>query len=229
MPSPDSFHSEVQTLPAVQQVVLISKSDPAKFLLSKPVLMGRSAKWILQMLELDITCASLRAIKGQFVADLLAAFPGEGTTALHEDIPGEFPEIYVVEGEAWLLYFDDSATPSNNTGGAGVVLVSPTGEVFSHSFKLYFQCTNNSAEYEAFLIGLSISKQAGATRLEIRGDSKLLVNHMNRMYALKEVTLAPNRSEEQRLLNYFADATITHVGRNNNRHADCLATLASKL
>ncbi|XP_026378389.1 uncharacterized protein LOC113272806 [Papaver somniferum] len=210
-------------------MVLISKFDPAKFLLSKPVLMGRPAKCLLQMSELDITCASPRDIKGQSVAYLLVAFPGEGTTALHEDLPGEFPKISVVEGEAWLLYFNGSVTPSNKTVGACMVPVSPTGEVFSHSFKLDFQCTNNSAEYEAFLIGLSIDKQAGATRLEIRGDSKLLVNQMNGMYALKEVAMSPYRSEAQRLLNYFADATITHVGRNNNRHADFLSTLASKL
>ncbi|XP_026458865.1 uncharacterized protein LOC113359453 [Papaver somniferum] len=162
------------------------------------------------------------------MADLLAAFPEEGTTALHEDLPMEFPEISFIKEEAWLLYFDGSATPSNNTGGAGIVLVSPTGELFSHSFKLDFQCTNNSAEYEAFLIGLSLAKQAGATHLEVRGDSKLLFNQMNGVYSLKEMSLAPYRSEAQKLLNYFADATITHIGRNNNKHADCLATLASK-
>ncbi|XP_026451688.1 uncharacterized protein LOC113352019 [Papaver somniferum] len=174
-------------------------------------------------------CASPKAIKGQAVADLLASLPGEGTTTLREDLPGEFPEISFVKEEAWILLFDGSVTPRNNIGGEGVVLVSPTGEVFSHSFKLDFHCTNNSAEYEAFLIGLSLSKQAGATRLEIRGDFKLLANQVNGVYALKEVTLSPYRSEAQKLLNYFADATITHVGRSNNKHVDCLATLASKL
>ncbi|XP_026399787.1 uncharacterized protein LOC113295675 [Papaver somniferum] len=165
----------------------------------------------------------------QAVADLLAAFPGEGTTALHEDLPGEFPEISFIEKEAWLLYFYGSSTPSNNIVGAGIVLVSPTGEVFSHSFKLDFQCTNNSAEYEAFLIGLSLAKQAGAIHLEVRGDSKLMVNQMNGVYSLKEVILDPYRSEAQKLLNYFSDVTITHIGHNNNKHADCLAILASKL
>ncbi|XP_026450809.1 uncharacterized protein LOC113350921 [Papaver somniferum] len=127
-----------------------------------------------------------RAIKGQAVANLLELFLGEGTTALREDLPGEFPDISVVEEESWLLYFDGSATPRNNTGGAGIVLVSPTGEVFSHSFKLDFKCTNNSAEYEAFLIGLLLAKQARSTCQEIRGDSKLLVNQMNGVYTLKE-------------------------------------------
>ncbi|XP_026398788.1 uncharacterized protein LOC113294618 [Papaver somniferum] len=211
------------------KVVLISRVDPIKFLLSKPALIGRPTKWPLLTLEFDITCTLPRDIKGQAVTDLLASFPAKRTTTLHEDLPGEFPEISFIEKEAWLLYFDGSATPSNNTGGASIVLVSPTGEVFSHSFKLDFQCTNNSAEYEAFLIGLSLAKQAGATHLEVRGDSKLLVNKMNGVYSLKEVMLGPYRSEVQRLLNYFADATITHIGRNNNKHADCLATLASKL
>lgn len=61
---------------------------------------------MLQTSVFDITCAPPRAIKGQAVADLLAAFPGEGTTAQHEDLPGEFPEIFFIKNEAWILYFD---------------------------------------------------------------------------------------------------------------------------
>ncbi|XP_026450551.1 uncharacterized protein LOC113350631 [Papaver somniferum] len=183
----------------------------------------------MRMSEFDIVCVSPKAIKGQAVADLLAAFPGEDSTILQDDVPGKFPEISIVKEETWLLYFDGFATPSNDTGGAGIVLVYPSGEVFSHSFKLDFHCTNNSTEYEAFLLGLSLDKKAGVMHLEIRGDSKLLVNQMNGIYSLKEITLSPFRVEAQRLLNHFADATITHTGRSNNRHADCLATLTSKL
>ncbi|XP_026383532.1 uncharacterized protein LOC113279029 [Papaver somniferum] len=211
------------------RVMLVSKADPIKFLLSKPALIGRPTKWLLQMSDFDIVCVSPKEIKGQAVADLLASFPGEDSTTPQDDVPGEFPEISVVKEETWLLYFDGSATPSNDTGGAGIVLVSPSGEVFSHSFKLDFHYTNNSTEYEAFLLGLSLAKQAGAIHLEIRGDSKLLVNQMNGIYFLKGIMLAPFRAEAQRLLTHFADATITHTGRTNNRHADCLATLASKL
>ncbi|XP_026433565.1 uncharacterized protein LOC113331005 [Papaver somniferum] len=43
------------------------------------------------------------------------------------------------------------------------------------------------------------------------------------------MTLALYRSGAQKLLNYFADATITHVDRSNNKYTDCLAMLASKL
>ncbi|XP_026396770.1 uncharacterized protein LOC113291452 [Papaver somniferum] len=226
MPPPQTVR-ELQSF--MGKLVLISRDDPIEFLLSKPALIARPTKWLLQTSEFDITCSPPKAIKGKKVADLLAAFRREGTTALHEDLPGEFPEISFIKEETGIIYFDGSATPSNNTGGAGIVLVSPTGEVFLHSFKLDFQCTNNLAEYEAFLIGLSLAKQAGSTHLEVRGDSKLLVNQMNEVYSLKEVTLAPYVSEAQKLLNYFADATITQIGRNRNKHADCLDTLTSKL
>ncbi|XP_026399348.1 uncharacterized protein LOC113295216 [Papaver somniferum] len=64
----------------------------------------RTTMWLLQMSELDITHTSPRDIRGQAVADLLAAFPGEGTTGLHEDLPGEFPDISVVEEEAWIFW-----------------------------------------------------------------------------------------------------------------------------
>ncbi|XP_026378210.1 uncharacterized protein LOC113272612 [Papaver somniferum] len=214
------------------RVVLVAKDDPIKFLLSKPALIGRPTKWLLQISELDIACVPCKAIKGQAVADLLATFPWEDTTLLHEEVPGEFPEISVIQEEIWLLYFDGSATPSNDTGGAGVVLDSAEYKTFllglSHSFKMDFHCTNNSEEYKTFLLGLSLAKQAGAKHLEIRGDSKLLVNQMNGEYSLKEVTLAPFRAEAQRLLTHFYDAIIVHTGRTKNRHVDGLATLASK-
>ncbi|XP_026399857.1 uncharacterized protein LOC113295747 [Papaver somniferum] len=176
------------------RVVLVAKDDPIKILMSKPALIGRPAKWLLQISKFDIACVPPKEIKGQAVTDLLAAFPGEDITMLHEEVP-----------------------------------VSPSGEVFSHSFKLYFHYTNNSAEYEAFLLGLSLAKKAGAMHMEIRGDSKFLVNKMNGVYSPKEVTLAPFRAEAQRMLAHFFDATIVHTGHTHNRHANCLATLASKL
>ncbi|XP_026459607.1 uncharacterized protein LOC113360301 [Papaver somniferum] len=181
------------------------------------------------MSEFDIVCVPPKAIKGQAVADLLATFPGEYVTTLQDDVPGEFLEISVVKEETCLSYFDGSATPSNDTGGAGVVLVSPSGEVLSHSFKLDFHCTNNSEKYEAFLLGLSLAKQAGAMYLEIRGYSKLLVNRMNSVYSLKELTRAPFRAEAQQLFTHFDDTKIVHTGRTNNKHAAFLETLASKL
>lgn len=56
-------------------VRLISKVDPLKFLLRKPVLTGRMGKWAMQMAEYDLYYVPLKAVKGQAVADFLAAHP----------------------------------------------------------------------------------------------------------------------------------------------------------
>lgn len=60
--------------------------------------------------------------------------------------------------------------------GAGVILISPSGKTFKFSFSLFFACTNNVAEYEALLLGLSLSKKHGIKNLRVIRDSKLVVS-----------------------------------------------------
>ena len=72
------------------------------------------------------------------------------------------------------MYFDDS---KRNTGaGAGVILISPQGDKMKYVLWMNFPLpTNNEAEYEALLHGMRMAKACGATRLEIYGDSNLVV------------------------------------------------------
>ena len=44
-----------------------------------------------------------------------------------------------------------------------------------YSYKLYFQCTNNIAEYEALLLGLHLLKDLGAKKISSQGDSELVI------------------------------------------------------
>ena len=74
-------------------------------------------------------------------------------------MPGELPAVALVEiaGAAWTLHFDGSSTTSK--GGVGIVLSKSTRETVSMSFKLDFPCTNNMAEYEAYLTGLVVARE----------------------------------------------------------------------
>jgi hypothetical protein len=74
----------------------------------------------------------------------------------------------------WTLEFDGSR--SSNGSGARVVLTAPSGEVFYRSYRLEFNCTNNVAEYEALILGLNLAIDKGATILEVKGDSDLIVS-----------------------------------------------------
>lgn len=54
-----------------------------------------------------------------------------------------------------------------------------------------------------------------------------MVRQTDGTFALKEISLAPYQSLVQKLCDEI-DVEFTHVNRSTNRHADSLATLASK-
>ena len=63
------------------------------------------------------------------------------------------------EDELWQLYFDGSSCKEG--ASAGVLLISPGGEIVKLMYKLEFITTNNIAEYEALLMGLKVAKDLG--------------------------------------------------------------------
>jgi len=55
---------------------------------------------------------------------------------------------------SWQVYIDGA---SNQRGaGLGLVLISPEGVIIEKSLRLGFSATNNEAEYEALLMGMSM-------------------------------------------------------------------------
>ena len=74
------------------KITLITRSDPIKYLVSRPALSGRIAKWLLLLGEFDITVQTPKAIKSQALADLLAHFPNEGEKVITDAMPVEFHE-----------------------------------------------------------------------------------------------------------------------------------------
>src|SRR5271156_4323021 len=81
------------------------------------------------------------------------------------------------------MYFDGAC--SKEGSGAGVWFVSPSGITFKYSFLLSFQCTNNTAEYEALLLGLNIETKHGIKLLRVFGDSELAISQIRAKYAAK--------------------------------------------
>ncbi|KAI5317663.1 hypothetical protein L3X38_037370 [Prunus dulcis] len=67
------------------RVILISKADPLRYLISKPVLSGRIAKWSLLFSEFEIKFVPQKVIKGQALADFLAAHPTPDNMELPAD------------------------------------------------------------------------------------------------------------------------------------------------
>jgi ribonuclease HI len=62
--------------------------------------------------------------------------------------------------------------------GAGVLLLTPTGEQFKYIVHLDFKATNNIAEYETPIFRLSIALSLGVRQLLVKGDSQLVIKQV---------------------------------------------------
>jgi hypothetical protein len=76
----------------------------------------------------------------------------------------------------WTLFFDGSAR--NKKAGAGVVLIDPNGEQVKYMVLLDFEATNNMAEYEALIFGLTVALSLGVRELLVKGDSQLIIRQV---------------------------------------------------
>ena len=176
----------MDALPGYHQIRLISKADPLKFLITKPMLSGRQAKWSLLLSEFDIKYVPQKAVKGQALADFLATHPVPDEYILQDDLPDE--EVLLTQTlTPWQMYFDGAA---KRTGaGAGIIFISPQDDLMPYSFHLGKKCTNNAAEYEALILGLQLALDFGISCLDVYGDSALVVRQINSMYEIRHASL----------------------------------------
>ena len=62
--------------------------------------------------------------------------------------------------------------------GAGCVLIDPKNDKHVLSYRLEFECTNNTAEYEALVQGLRKAIEFKVENLKVYGDSEIIVKQI---------------------------------------------------
>ena len=68
---------------------------------------------------------------------------------------------------------------ANHRGSrVGLVLLSPKKIIIEKSLRLDFSVTNNEAEYEGLLVGMTIVQKMGGKVVEIFSDSRLVVSQI---------------------------------------------------
>ncbi|CAM9002129.1 unnamed protein product [Rhodiola kirilowii] len=205
-------------------VHIVSKADPIKYILSRPVLSGRLAKWAMLLKQYDLVFVPQRATKGQAIADFFADHPVPAEWEFSIDLPGE--DIFYIDVlPPWQMFFDGAA----RRDGAGVVFVSPENHLLPFSFTLTQLCSNNMAEYQALLLGLQMARQIRIDEMDIYGDSQLVINQVLGEYEVRKDDLIPYHRHATQLLNEFDSISIGHVPRSANKLADALANLAANL
>jgi len=167
--------------------------------------------------SIDMLFVLQKAIKGQALADFLAARPIPKSSKLHKDIPDETFEFNMtLEDEVWQIFFDRASRTSPEgkiIDGVGVVFISPQNHVPPRAFSFTTPCSNNVAEYNAMLISLQIANEMGVQYVEAYGDSKLIVNQVKGEYEVQHEDLVPYYHTVIRMANSFDGFYIGHVSR----------------
>jgi len=177
--------------------------------------------------EYDIQYVTQKAIKGSVLADYLAHQPIEDYQSVQLEFADEEILVFVDDNNEnmWTLFFDGA---SNALGhGIGAVLISPTRQYIPMTTRLCFDCTNNTAEYEACVMGIRAAIEFGAKCLEVYGDSALVVQQVKGEWETRDQKLIPYQAYIKGLMEYFDTITFHHISRDDNQLADALATLSS--
>jgi ribonuclease HI len=135
------------------------------------------------------------------------------------------PRGLVFTESHWTLFFDGSAC--QQVGGAGVVLIDPSGEQVKYMVHLEFKATNNMVEYEALIFGLSVALSLGIRQLLVKGDSQLIIKQVHRECSCNEPRLAAYLLHVRTLEKDFTALELQHVPQADNSTADELSTRAS--
>jgi probable phosphoglycerate mutase len=129
------------------------------------------------------------------------------------------PRAVVVEADG-----GSRGNPGPAAYGA-VLKDAATGEVLAEDGTAIGVATNNVAEYSGLIAGLRLAAElAPGAEVEVRMDSKLVVEQMSGRWRVKHPAMVPLAEEAGRLAP--AGTTYTWVPRARNAHADRLANEA---
>jgi ribonuclease HI len=174
----------------------------------------RIVKWSVELGEFEIEFCPRQMIKSQILADFVSEW-----TKIQMPPPKEGPEH-------WIMYFDGAL----NIEGvdAGVLLISPQGEELKYVCKFTTRPPNNGVEYEAMIHGLRIVVSLSIKRLLAFGDSKVVIEQVNKEWDCVKDTMDAYCTEIRKLEGHFEGIEFQHVPRNNNVAADVLSKLGSR-
>jgi hypothetical protein len=96
-----------------------------------------------------------------------------------------------------------------------------------YAVRLHFPVSNNMAEYEALLCGLKIAIELGVKRLDVQGDSQLVIDQVMKNASCHDDKMEAYCKAVRALEDKFYGIELNHVPRRYNEEADELAKIAS--
>jgi hypothetical protein len=136
---------------------------------------GRIVQWLVEHGEFDLEFCPRQSIKSQMLADFVSEWTETQQPPLAE------------KPEHWKMYFDGSLNLEG--AGAGILFISPQGDHLKYILQMHYKASNNGTEYEALIHGLRIAISLGIKRLIAYGDSKVVIDQVNKACDVKKETM----------------------------------------
>ena len=87
--------------------------------------------------------------------------------------------------------------------------------------------TNNEAEYEALLVGMTIVQKIGEKTMEIFSDLRLVVGQVDEELEAKDVRMQEYLNQVRHLRSGFESFTLLQIPRSRNTYVDSFAPLTT--
>ena len=154
---------------------------------------------MVELMGEALTYVPRKAIKSQALADFIAEWTD---TQLH---------LAQVQAELWTIYFDGSLM---KTGArVGLLFISPLGVHMRYVIRIHFATSNNIAEYKALVNGLRIAIELGVQRLDVRGDSQLVIDQVMKASSCHDPKMEAYYKEVRKLEDKFHGLELIHIAR----------------
>ncbi|KAA2263834.1 bifunctional RNase H/acid phosphatase [Solihabitans fulvus] len=122
---------------------------------------------------------------------------------------------------------DGGSRGNPGPAGYGAVVLDPvSGDVLAERFGGIGIATNNVAEYQGLIAGLRAARELGADEVDVRMDSKLVVEQMSGRWQVKHPAMRPLAAEAREVAEDFDRVTYEWIPRERNKRADRLANQA---
>jgi len=133
----------------------------------------------------------------------------------------------------YTLYADGGSRGNPGPAGAGSVVFDAIGKRVVEVSDYLGVATNNIAEYEGVLRGLTALHKEfpedyfKTAELTIKMDSKLVIEQLKGAYRVKHPNLVPRYMAVKNILaRHYNKVSFVHVPREQNKDADILANRA---
>ncbi|XP_070009820.1 uncharacterized protein [Nicotiana sylvestris] len=136
-------------------------------------------------------------------------------------------EVIPEDTNAWKMFFDGAVNAKRCWDWSNFDFIH-WSTLSGHSRLRYF-CRNNTAEYEACIMGMNMAVNIDVEELLIIGDSDFIIRQAQGEWETRDIKLIPYRQHVEDISKRFKSVNFRYIPRFHNQLGDAVAILASVL